>query len=533
MENIVGILPLAGTASRIRNIPKFLLPCNLNGTLLDNAIEIFHKNGITDIRAGVSEINECILRSDTRINCIKVDTKTMAETVSIIVQEIDKPVLMLMPDTKFNISSEIEEMKSALNNYEIVALVFKIRDDQIGKVGQCEIVNGEIIHVIDKDPFCPYTWVWGALAWKPSLNKYIDPSWNTIGNLIMTSIHKGIRVKAIQCPESTQYWDCGTCEEYFKMVKEMPLPKKPRVGIIYSGQARTNTLNSTRQNDNIVWESTLKNFLNEEFSKKFDYDVFISTDETEQNLAYSHFGNHLKNINLTEKNWFLHHVAVPEFNTVYEKYVSRDFYGCIPYDYAIYQYYRMYVGYLMLKDYQAKTNTHYDLLVRVRPDIRFMQNVVPLFDMIMENPDIKVIIEHEQFMICKPEVEDIFRLFEKYGTYDRPVEEKLAIYLMSGIDLGDNRNMRFSPEKQYVDHMYYTFLSKNISYFTSSQNEQIPTKSIIGIKYSSFCALYRQDGSYGYITNINEWRPKYTLDYIKNGLINDFQKYLQEYPVKE
>ena len=79
--HIQGLIPLGGTASRMKNIPKFLLPCKVNYSLLDNVIELFNKNGIHNIITGISESNNRFIYKYTGLEIIQLNTKTMSETV--------------------------------------------------------------------------------------------------------------------------------------------------------------------------------------------------------------------------------------------------------------------------------------------------------------------------------------------------------------------------------------------------------------------------------------------------------------------
>ncbi len=221
----IGIIPLAGNASRIKNIPKFLLPCKGNTTLLDNILDLFEKNNITSIYSGVSFTNNFLLKDNNRFNKLLVETKTMAETVYLIKENIEKLFennfsynsILIMPDTYFAINSEIIELKNNLFSYKIVVLVWKIKNYQIGKVGQCKIENGFITDVIDKDKTCSYEYFWGVIGWNSELNVYINSEWETIGELIKTALFRNIPVKAIIC--DSEYYDCGTFDEYFTMIK--------------------------------------------------------------------------------------------------------------------------------------------------------------------------------------------------------------------------------------------------------------------------------------------------------------------------
>jgi hypothetical protein len=147
----------------------------------------------------------------------------MAETVHKVINS--NPIygdnyknILIMPDTYFVLYKELSEMKSMLNdNYDIVVIVWKIKDYQIGKVGQCCIENSEVIDVIDKDPQCEYPYFWGCIGWNSNMNQYINPEWETIGNLIKKAIELNIKVGCIVSEGC--YYDCGTFEEYFKMIK--------------------------------------------------------------------------------------------------------------------------------------------------------------------------------------------------------------------------------------------------------------------------------------------------------------------------
>lgn len=223
--NAIGLIPLCGTASRMKGIPKFLLPCKIDYTLLDNAIDILVKNNINKIAIGVSPLNDIILSTqklDSNIVKKQVfETKTMAETVyNLILQNYNQNefFVLVMPDTFFILKNELSEMMSLLQNgAELVVIVWKIKDYQIGKLGQCLIENGNIVSVRDKDKNCDYPYFWGVLGWNSSMNKYIDPEWATIGQLINKAIELGITVKAIVA--DSDYYDCGTFSEYFEMAK--------------------------------------------------------------------------------------------------------------------------------------------------------------------------------------------------------------------------------------------------------------------------------------------------------------------------
>lgn len=219
--SIFGIIPLAGNASRMKNIPKFLLPCGDGVSLLDNSVKVFHDNKIHNIIAGLSSINFELLQNNKDLHKILVNTKTMAETVYHVVNEVNKDDsdknIMIMPDTYFIIKNEVKDMIHMLDSYDIVVLLWKLKDYQKGKVGQCKILDNFVIDVQDKNIHCDYEHFWGMVGWNAKLNKYIDPAWPTIGNLINKALELHIKIGYVIC--DSNYYDCGTYSEYFKFIK--------------------------------------------------------------------------------------------------------------------------------------------------------------------------------------------------------------------------------------------------------------------------------------------------------------------------
>jgi hypothetical protein len=222
--NTYGILPLGGNATRMNHLPKFLLPCKIGITLLDNIINIFNNNNVFSIVSCVSETNHYLLQNNNKIEKIVVNTKTMAETVYKLMKSINEnnttiyKSILLMPDTYITVKNEITSMINMLDTYDIVVLLWEIQEYQIGKVGQCNIENNKIIDIIDKDPNCNYSYFWGSIGWRSTMNKHIDPEWETIGNLLKKSIELDINIGYVIC--NNNYYDCGTYSEYFTMIKK-------------------------------------------------------------------------------------------------------------------------------------------------------------------------------------------------------------------------------------------------------------------------------------------------------------------------
>ena len=92
MKSVIGLIPCAGTASRLFNLPKFMLPMkDKNISLLSNWINILEKLECNKIIIGVSPTTEIFVShliktqfSESKTNIIiKLvgNTETMNETI--------------------------------------------------------------------------------------------------------------------------------------------------------------------------------------------------------------------------------------------------------------------------------------------------------------------------------------------------------------------------------------------------------------------------------------------------------------------
>lgn len=276
---------------------------------------------------------------------------------------------------------------------------------------------------------------------------------------------------------------------------------------------RANSLNSNYNKDNLILEATSKYFLNDEFKSKYDYDVFFSVDTIDIEKAKEYFGeDRLINVHITETDWTLQPIdnkLLNDYNYYHNEYLKIDFENCEKHINALYQYYRMYSAYNLLKNHQKKTNITYDYLVRIRPDIRLMQDIIPLFN-ILETTNKEIIAEHEQLIILKYELRDIFKLIKYYGTFKNCQNNRdiFRHFIKQESDMLSEQICRFCPEKQFIEYLNYIFINKKLIF----------KEVFTGITYPSYNLLYRGNGIYGYSdynNHKNDWTPYNNLEYIK------------------
>jgi 2-C-methyl-D-erythritol 4-phosphate cytidylyltransferase len=237
MNNIIGILPCAGTASRLFCLPKFMLPMkDNNASLMSNWIKMLEEK-CDKIIIGTSITNSLFIEhivktqlqqlQDKIIIKIVGNTETMNETIiKCLDGEKYNIAIMCMPDTYCsNISHSLIDNVVSNNETSVGAYVWNIRDTQLGKIGQCECdINRNIItSIVDKDINCSYKYGWGCIVFKPEFEKYIHKEDLHIGYSMKHSIESNENVSFEIM--NGMFFDCGTIQGYSEYINYMVKPK--------------------------------------------------------------------------------------------------------------------------------------------------------------------------------------------------------------------------------------------------------------------------------------------------------------------
>jgi len=219
-----GILPASGSASRMRGLPKFLLPCDNNYlTLLENHIIRMLDYCETiwiPTRPDLVLLVDSLKVSSERVILIPLTSQSMTETILKTVNVAGAlEYMMCMPDTYFQDAQPYEYL-SNLGQIDLKLATWKIRPDQYGKLGQVAFdpkAKHLVIHSMDKDSNCKYEHSWGAMSFKKDLLKLAHQEMPHLGYLINPVIDAGYRVEGEKI--EGKYFDCGTPSEYLSMLK--------------------------------------------------------------------------------------------------------------------------------------------------------------------------------------------------------------------------------------------------------------------------------------------------------------------------
>lgn len=217
-----AIIPAAGSASRMRGIPKFLLPCDSQYTTLIER----HLSAILDICETVwipirpdlvSLLTSLGLQSD-RVVLLPVTTQNMTQSVlSVLRLATADEFMMVMPDTYFL----GEQPYPALNSIDgLVRLaLWEIREDQRGRLGQVLLDGDRVLAMRDKEPNCDFRHAWGAMAFAKNLRNHMVTTDPHIGFAVQRAVEEAVPVEARMMAGS--YFDCGTPLEYLEMLSQV------------------------------------------------------------------------------------------------------------------------------------------------------------------------------------------------------------------------------------------------------------------------------------------------------------------------
>jgi len=216
-----AIIPAAGSATRMRGLPKFLLPCDKTyKTLIENHID--HLLSICEFiwiptRPEYEFLIEGLGLPTSRVRTLPMITENMTQTIqNVLAIDNSQYFQLVMPDTYFQGTLPYTTLDFEPNIADLAC--WTIQEQQKGKLGQVSLVNGVVTDIQDKKLNCDYEHSWGALTFNRSLLNFAKSSDPHIGFSLASAIATGERITGINIVG--KYYDCGTPNEYLAMLKE-------------------------------------------------------------------------------------------------------------------------------------------------------------------------------------------------------------------------------------------------------------------------------------------------------------------------
>lgn len=219
---IDGILPAAGLATRMKGMPKFLLPIDEGyESLIERHVRLMSPLCETiriPTRPELIPLLSTLGLPKEKVVITPVESNSMTETViKTAAESAASKLLIVMPDTYFAGEQPYEFLCTSDEMLNLAC--WSIRDDQLGKLGQVKVDDlpeGFVSNAKDKDPTCEYPHAWGAMSLSKSILSYANVEMPHTGYLIPTLIESNISIYARAM--SGRYYDCGTPGEYIRML---------------------------------------------------------------------------------------------------------------------------------------------------------------------------------------------------------------------------------------------------------------------------------------------------------------------------
>lgn len=220
---IHGILPAAGLASRMRGLPKFLLPASSDyETLLERHIRQMSEVCETiwiPTRPELVALIATLGLSSERVVVLPMNSHSMTETIMKTSDIAGVPKLMIvMPDTYFSGEQPYEFLAKTLDPMNLA--LWPIRAEQLGKLGQVRIralPEGAVLDARDKDETCDYPHAWGAMSLDVETLRHATQDMPHTGFMIPELIKLNISIHGKLM--DGLYYDCGTPTEYINMLR--------------------------------------------------------------------------------------------------------------------------------------------------------------------------------------------------------------------------------------------------------------------------------------------------------------------------
>lgn len=218
------LIPAAGFATRMRGLPKFLLPVDKKyTTLLENhlfkSVNEIHslENIFIATRPDLVKIIKSLNIDFPNLSIIEMETNTMNETILNLIEHSEAEYFhLIMPDTFFSGTQPYGKLSIEPEFCDLA--LWEIRPEQRGKLGEVEIdLEGRVKNIVDKNPKSLLKYSWGSLTFNLKLKKYLDPKEPHIGYALSSALRddKKITTQIIK----GKYYDCGTPEEYLDLLK--------------------------------------------------------------------------------------------------------------------------------------------------------------------------------------------------------------------------------------------------------------------------------------------------------------------------
>jgi GTP:adenosylcobinamide-phosphate guanylyltransferase len=168
---MIGLIPASGKATRFNGLPKFSLPCDLEGTsLIKRQVSQMLPNVDKVVICTSSKWKDLIDSFEIDAELIVVEPSTMNDAIfKMMDYKKSDSYIVGMADIYFKGENPYEKLSKYTNEYLLSVACWKINNILKGKVGQVQLLNNRMLDLQDKQINCQYPHMWGAFGFKKEI----------------------------------------------------------------------------------------------------------------------------------------------------------------------------------------------------------------------------------------------------------------------------------------------------------------------------------------------------------------------------
>ena len=251
---------------------------------------------------------------------------------------------------------------------------------------------------------------------------------------------------------------------------------KKKVIFLFSGQSRTSpfSIKNKKKRCLEILNSYNKYIFTQEFKSKYNYQVFISTDDIHLSDTINYFSKeNIGNIHLLDTNYYYKNICskVTDVSFYLNSYNKKDFGVCWKYNNSIYQHHKILDCYNMIRNSEQFDNVDY--IVRLRFDIKINKDISSLITKLETNSNLQIILSSDLVAIGKPEIMDCYctGLENNYGNYHYNVIIPKELSVMKDYNIIEKNRWTYAPETQLFEMLFEYCNNNNLDINNAISNE--------------------------------------------------------------
>lgn len=234
---------------------------------------------------------------------------------------------------------------------------------------------------------------------------------------------------------------------------------KKNIVFLFSGQSRTSPFSLNYENRSYeIIKSYNEYIFTEEFLDKYNYKVFISTDDVHLQDTIEYFSeSNIGNIHLLDTNYYYKNIdnKVKDVSYYLDNYLKKDFKDFRVYKNSIYQHHKILDCYNMLRE-SNYFKFNIDYIIRLRLDIKLDTDMCSLINNLDTNTDLEIILGWDLVAIGRPKIIECYctGLENNYGNYNYNINVPKNLPVMKDYHTIDKKRWTYAPERQLFEMLF-------------------------------------------------------------------------------